>query len=299
MARLGFLPPFARAVVLILVAILLFDVMGAIIKFLGERYPPQQLSLFRNVFGLVPGVLILWFTRSWHEAGRPLVIEKWPLALARGLFITAAQFCFYLALSEMAFATATSLVFAGPLFTTALSVPLLGKPVGPVRWIAVLIGFAGVLLVMRPGSGVFDWYAVLPVLAALGYSCSNITAKMFPGHISTAIINLYAFVGALAGSAILLYLTSDYVPVASISDWGWLFAMGSAGGIAVFCLISAYRLTEASSLSPFEYFGIPFSFLIGWVVFSETPFGRLIPGVFLIIGGGLAIIWRERMRRKK
>jgi drug/metabolite transporter (DMT)-like permease len=70
--------------------------------------------------------------------------------------------------------------------------------------------------------------------------------------------------------------------------------MGVAGGTAAFCLISAYRMAKPSSLSPFEYFGIPFSFFLGWIFFLETPFDRLIPGVFLIVGGGLVIIWRER-----
>ncbi|MEX0347087.1 MAG: DMT family transporter [Rhizobiaceae bacterium] len=296
MARAGIQSNFAKAVVLILTAIFLFDIMGAIIKHLGDRYPPQQLSVFRNLFGLVPSVLVLWYSKAWHEAGRPLVIERWLLALGRGLFVTGAQFCFYLALTKMAFATASTLVFAGPLFVTALSVPLLGKPVGIVRWLAVLAGFAGVLLVMQPGGEVFNWYAILPVFAAFGYACNNITAQLFRQETTTAAINLYSIVGALAGSAVLLWLTTDFVPVVGIVDWLWLLALGTAGGMAVFCLISAYRLTEPSSLSPFEYFGIPFSFLIGWIVFSEAPFDQLFPGVLLIVGGGLAVIWRERRR---
>ncbi len=297
MARAGIQSSFVKAVILILTAIFLFDIMGAIIKHLGDDYPPQQLSLFRNIFGLVPSVLVLWFTASWQRAGRPIIIEKWLFALSRGLYVTGAQFCFYLALIKMEFATASTLVFAGPLFTTALSVPLLGKSVGLLRWLAVLAGFTGVILVMQPGSDVFDLYAILPVLAAFGYACNNITARMFPDDISTAVINLYALVGAVLGSAVLLVATTDYVPVADAIDWLWLLALGGAGGLAVFCLISSYRLTEPSSLSPFEYFGIPFSFVIGVVVFAEAPFDRLFPGVLLIVGGGLAVILRERRRR--
>ncbi len=291
--------PFIRAVILALAAILLFDVMGAVIKHLGDRYPPQQLSVFRNLFGLVPSVIVLWYSKAWHQAGRPIIIEKWFLALARGFFITGAQFCFYLALSKMAFATASTLIFAGPLFVAALSVPVLGKPVGLVRWLAVLAGFAGVLLVMQPGSDVFSWYAILPVLAALGYACNNISAQLFGKNVTTAAINLYAIISALVGSVLLLWATTDFVPIAKSSDWLWLLTLGMTGGTAVFLLISAYRLTEPSSLSPFEYFGIPFSFVIGVVVFAEAPFDRLFPGVLLIVGGGLAVIWRERFRSRK
>ncbi len=290
--------PFVRAVAIILLAILLFDLMGAIIKFLGDRYPPQQLSVFRNLFGLVPSVLVLWYSKSWHEAGRPLGIERWKLAVLRGLFVTGAQFCFYLALTRMEFATATAIAFSGPLFVSALSVPLLGLSVGWVRWAAVVAGFGGVVLVMRPAGDVFNWYAVLPLIAAFGYACNSVSAKLFGASTSTALINLYSLVSALAGSTVLLLTTTEYVPIVTAQDWILMLAMGTAGGLAVFCLISAYRLTEPSNLSPFEYFGIPFSFVIGWIVFAEAPFDRLIPGVFLIVGGGLAIVWRERQRKR-
>lgn len=289
---------FMRAVAILLLAILLFDVMGAIIKHLGARYPPQQLSVFRNIFGLVPGAVVLWSSAAWHSAGRPVMIEKWPLALARGLFVTGAQFCFYWSLTVMEFATASSIAFAGPLFLTALSVPVLGNRVGLTRWLAVCAGFSGVVMVMRPGGVAFDWHAVLPVLAALGYASTNVTAQLFSRTTATAAINLYSLVGAIAGSSILLLLTGEFVPVAEAVDWLWLAAMGTAGGLAVFCMISAYRLSEPSSLSPFEYFGIPFSFVIGFAAFGETPFERLFPGVLLIVGGGLAIIWRERQNAR-
>ena len=293
------LSPFARAVVTILIAIFLFDIMGAIIKHLGERYPPQQLSVFRNLFGLIPSILVLYFSKQWHDAGRPLVVRQWKLALGRGGFVVLAQFCFYLSLTKMEFATASTIAFAGPLFVTALSIPLLGHTVGLWRWIAVLIGFAGILLVMRPTSDVFNWYTILPLGAALGYASVSVSARLFDESVPTATINLYSIVGALIGSTALLFLTGGFTAIERLEDWLWLIGIGIAGGAAVYCLISAYRMTEPANLSPFEYFGIPFSFALGWVFFSEAPFGRLIPGVFLIIGGGLLIVWRERQVAKK
>lgn len=268
--------------------------MGAIIKHLGDRYPVQQLSFFRNAFGLIPGILVLYWSQNWHESGKSLKLTKWKLALARGCFVTLAQFCFYLSLTKLEFATASTLGFAGPLFVTALSVPILGHQVGVVRWSAVLIGFIGIVMVMQPGSDSFNWWAVLPIGAAVGYAATSITARLFDESIPTAVINLYSIVGAICASALIMFTTSGYATVISLQDWMWLLAMGFCGGCAVFCLISAYRITEPSNLSPFEYFGIPFSFALGWIFFSEAPFGRLIPGVFLIIGGGLLIVWREQ-----
>jgi len=80
-------------------------------------------------------------------------------------------------------------------------------------------------------------------------------------------------------------------------DWFWLVAMGTVGGCAVLLMVSAYRLTRPGRLSPFEYFGIPFSFVLGWVFFGEAPFDKLLPGVIFVVAGGLIIAWRERIKR--
>ena len=286
--------PLFNAIVIILLAIFLFDVMGAIIKHLGTRYPAQQLSMLRNVFGLIPSVLVLFYSSSWREAGRPVRLVQWKLAIARGGFVAIAQFCFYLSLIHMEFATASTIAFSGALFVTLLSIPILGHRVGIWRWSAVGAGFIGIVLVMRPDTDSFNVYALLPACAALGYAASSVTAQLFDKSVPTALINLYALAGALIGAVMLVAFTGGYVEVATYQDWLWLLAMGVAGGSAVFCLVTAYRLTAPSNLAPFEYFSIPFAFLLGWMFFDEAPFHRLIPGVFLIIGGGLLIVWRER-----
>ena len=289
---------FGAAAATILAAIMLYDVMGAIIKHLSAHYPTQQLAMLRNLFGLIPTVLILFWSQSWARAGRPIVIRQWKLALARGGLGAFAQVSFYLAVFHLEFATATTMVFAGPLFVTALSVPVLGDRVGLRRWLAVLIGFAGVLLVMRPAAESFTWYAVLPLLAAFGFASSSVTARLFDKSVPTALINLYYNAGALTGAVALVVFTGGFVPIGRPEDWLWIAAMGVAGGLAAYCIVTAYRLAEPSSLSPFEYFGIPFSFCLGWIFFAEAPFERLIPGVFLIAGGGLFIIWRERSLKR-
>ena len=288
---------FVRAVVYVLLAIFLFDLQGVIIKILGQRYPVQELASFRNVFGLVPSLLVLWLSRDWHARGRKLRIRQWRLGLMRGLSIAAAQFCFYLAITRMELATATTLAFIGPVLITLLSIPILNNRVGAWRWFAVIVGFVGVLLIMRPGSEVFSFYSLLPLGAALGYSLSTVVVKLVDAEVPTPLINMYASVGALGGSLTLMIGTGGYVPVASLQDWLLLFSMGFVGGFAVLALISAYRLARPASLSPFEYFGIPFAFVLGWIFFDEAPFARLFPGVLLIVAGGLLIAWRERRQR--
>jgi drug/metabolite transporter (DMT)-like permease len=107
-------------------------------------------------------------------------------------------------------------------------------------------------------------------------------------------LNLYASVGALVGSGLILLVIGGYTSVESTTDWLWLISMGMVGGFAVLFLVHAYRLTQPGNLSPFEYFGIPFSFAIGFLIFGEAPFDKLFPGVILIVAGGLLIVWRER-----
>jgi len=199
----------------------------------------------------------------------------------------------------MQLATATTLAFSGPLFVTLLSIPILGHKVGWWRTFAVFLGFVGVVLVMRPGSDAFQLVALLPITAAVCYAFVSISARLFNDSDTTALINLHATLGALGGIIIVTLVTGHWQPMRTHLDWLWFFAMGMAGGCAVFCLITAYRMAEPSSLSPFEYFGIPFSFMLGWVFFGETPFDSLIPGVFFIVGGGLLVIWREQQLKQQ
>jgi len=288
---------FVRAVVYILLAILLFDLQGVIIKFLGERYPVQQLAAFRNVFGLIPSMLVLFLSREWHARGRQLKIRQWRLGLIRGLCIAGAQFCFYLSITKMELATASTLTYISPVLITMLSIPILKHQVGLWRWIAVFIGFVGVLMIMAPGSEVFTLYSLLPIGASLGYSLSTVCVRLFDEQVPTALINMYASIGALLGALAIVVATTGSLQVESAQDWLLLITMGFVGGFAVLALISAYRLTRPANLSPYEYFGIPFAFVLGWIFFDEAPFEKLIPGVFLIVMGGMLIAWRERKKR--
>jgi drug/metabolite transporter (DMT)-like permease len=287
---------FVRAVIFILLAILLFDLQGVIIKFLGDRYPVQQLASFRNIFGLIPSVLVLMLSRDWHARGKQLKIRQWRLGLIRGFCIAAAQFCFYLSITRMELATASTLTYISPVLITLLSIPILKHEVGLWRWIAVILGFIGVVLIMGPGTDIFTPYSLLPIGASLGYSLSTVCARLFDDHVPTPLINMYASVGALLGVIGIMIATTGYVEVGSWQDWGWLVTMGLVGGFAVLALIHAYRLAKPASLSPYEYFGIPFAFVLGWIFFDEAPFAKLLPGVFLIVAGGMLIAWRERRR---
>lgn len=287
------------AVPTIILAIFLFDVQGVFIKHMGSRYPVEQISLFRNFFGLFPHLLVFLISSRRAVEKPRWKIVRWKLGIGRGLMLIAAQMCFYYAIVHMALATATTLAFCGPLFITMLSIPMLGHRVGVWRWFAVLLGFVGVVLVMRPGGDAFNVVALLPIGAAFFYAIASLSSRFFDDSESTALISIYSTLTSMSASLMLVLMTGHWVPMSEPGDWLLFVGMGTVGGVAVLLLITAYRMAEPSVLSPFEYFGIPFSFFLGWYFFAEAPFNTLFPGVLLIVGGGLLVIWRERVNTKQ
>jgi drug/metabolite transporter (DMT)-like permease len=287
------------SIAMLLAGIVMLDCMGAIAKYLVVRYPAQQISVARNIFGLLPTLSIL----LWEARGRmtleSLRLRQWRLGLARGLMVAVAQLALYGSFLYLELATVAVIAYAGPLFITMLAIPWLGEKVGPWRWAAVLGGLVGVVMVISPGTDTFTWAGILPAVAAFFYANSLVLTRKFDPGASHAAINLYAQTGAIMGSFTLLLLTStttlpiDFTAEA-FSDLGWAFLLGGFGGFGVYFLTLAYRRSAASLLAPFEYFGVLSALGIGWIVFNEWPVQRIFPGVIFIIGAGIMIILRER-----
>ena len=292
------------SVALLLAGIVLLDFMGAVAKHLVERYPAQQISVARNLFGLLPTfAILLWEARGRIHLGS-FRLRQWRLGLARGLMVAVAQLALYGAYRHLELATVAVIAYSGPLFITMLAIPWLGERVGIWRWSAVLGGFAGVVLVIGPGTEVFTWFSILPAVAAFFYSNAMVLIRKFDASASHAAINLYSQMGALAGSSILLLTTAEVVlPGGSaaevFADLGFALLLGGFGGFGVYLLTLAFRRTPASLLAPFEYFGVLSALAIGWVVFGEWPVQRIFPGVLFIVGAGLVIILRERRASRR
>lgn len=282
------------AILFSLLALVLFDAMGLIIKRLSSDYGAAELSAYRNLFGLIPALIALWLSADWQGSGRKMGMRQWKLAVLRGFILTFAQFFFYLSLGLLDFATATTITYANALFMVALSVFLLGEKVGMARWSAVLVGFVGVVLVVGPARDSFTSAALLPLAAAGLYALTGVTARMMDEDVPTAVINLYSSGVAAVGAVVLASLTTGFTPLAASGDLWWIFGMGAFGGCAVLALITSFRMTEQSNLAPFSYFGIPIAFLFGWLFYGEAPWRDLFPGAVLIVAGGLLIVWRER-----
>ncbi|MGA0301541.1 MAG: DMT family transporter [Paracoccaceae bacterium] len=282
------------AIILSLLALVLFDAMGLIIKLLSTEFSAAELSTWRNLFGLLPAFLVLYASKTWRENGKKIIIKQWKLALLRGVIASLAQLCFYWSLGLMAFATASTITYSGALFATAFAIPILGERVGIVRWLAVIIGFIGVIFILQPGSDAFTHYSILPLAAAAFYALLTITAKLFDSQVSSALVNVYASLSSTVCAAILTLFLGGFSPISSLDEIFWIIMMGAFGGSAVLLYVVSYRMTEQSNLAPFSYFGIPIAFFFGWAFFDETPWDAIFPGGILIICGGLLIFWRER-----
>ena len=282
------------AIILSLMALALFDAMGLIIKLLSTKFSAAELSTWRNLFGLLPAFLVLYASKTWRENGKKIIINQWKLALLRGVIASLAQLCFYWSLGLMAFATASTITYSGALFATAFAIPILGERVGIVRWLAVIIGFIGVIFILQPGSDAFTHYSILPLAAAAFYALLTITAKLFDSQVSSALVNVYASLSSTGCAAILTLFLGGFSPISSLDEIFWIIMMGAFGGSAVLLYVVSYRMTEQSNLAPFSYFGIPIAFFFGWAFFDETPWDAIFPGGILIICGGLLIFWRER-----
>ncbi|MDF1729364.1 MAG: DMT family transporter [Sulfitobacter sp.] len=286
------------AIIYSLMAIVLFDAMGLIIKRLSADYFAAELSAYRNLFGFIPSLLVLYASSEWRAKGKPLGMRQWRLAATRGLILTFAQLSFYLSLGLLSFATASTITYANALFMVALAVVILGERVGWVRWSAVLIGFVGVVMVVGPGRDSFSLSALLPLAAAACYALAGISSRLFDEEVPTALINLYSTAVACIGAFVIAGLWTGFTPLQSRTDLVWILGMGVFGGTAVLFLIAAFRMAEQSDLAPFTYFGIPIAFLFGWFFFDEAPWSELFPGAILIAAGGLLIVWRERRKAR-
>ena len=286
-----------RAILVCLLAYLCFDLMSVHVRILSVRYSPQELSVYRNVLGVLPSILLLIYTRELSFDIKDYKIKKWKLAFGRGLLVALAQLLFYTALADLELATVSALGQTNAIFIVLIAVIFYGEKVGAWRWSAVIIGFGGAVWIMQPGSNMFTWTAALPIGAAFCYAASMVTLRSFDVSISSAIIYLYSSVAAALGAILLATGTTDFSPIQSMSDALLILSMSLCGGFGVVFLMYAFRQAPASVLAPFSYFGILTAFGLGWIVFDELPLDKLFPGVILIILSGLTILWREERNK--
>ncbi|MGF1608174.1 MAG: DMT family transporter [Kiloniellales bacterium] len=276
----------------IIAAIFFFSVMDGIAKWLGQSHSAIQIAFFRNLFGLLPVALIIW-----QGGGVASLRTRRPWAHAlRAALIWLALVTFFAAISLMPLAEAVAIAFAAPLFVTALSRPIVGEPVGPRRWAAVLVGFVGVLIIVRPGAEAFRPEALLVLLSALCFALAMLVTRRMVRSETNAAILFYSTVGGLIANGLLLPL---FWSAPTADDLGLFFLLGLLGGVGSFLIVVAYRHAPAAVAAPFDYSALLWSTLIGWLVWRDVPEPAVWLGAAVVVASGLYIIHREALRPRR
>ncbi len=276
------------AILLVLATTLMFVSMDAIAKLLTETgMQPEAIITIR--FALVSTVVLGVVLYRWPR--KPLATTKPRLHVARGVLQIGAATAFVYGVRYLPLETATSISFVSPLFITALSVPFLGEHVGPRRWAAVLLGFGGVLMILRPGSASFEWAMLLPMLASfLWANAIIITRSMRTSEKALTVLAWSTFAGF---AAVLPFGISSFVwPTGT--QWALLFLLAVCHLASQILMIRAYMMASASVLAPFSYSSLVWATLFGMVIFSSVPDLMTVLGALVLAGAGLYVWWRER-----
>lgn len=279
-----------RGIVLVLLASAVFALSAAFAKTIGGRIPVAEVILFRNLFAIPALLPVVLAAGGWAA-----LATRNPMShAARTLFGMMGMVGAFYGYVHLPLATVTALGFTMPLFLTVLSVPLLGERVGWRRGLAVLVGFLGVLLMVRPGGEGMrgEGLAVLLcLLGAVGWALAMITIRRMgeAGESSLAIVFWFT-VGssALAGIATVPVWVSPTPP-----EWALLVGIGLVSALAQVLMTSAYRSGETTLLAPFEYAAILWTTALGALVWAELPDGWDFAGIAVLVGAGLYIWHRE------
>lgn len=250
----------------------------------------------------VPVIMVLWGRYFFHTAitfcsygirtrSLQFLCAKRPgLQLIRAASLFGATFFLYIAVTRMPLGDASAIQFLAPVLVTALSGLLLGEHVGPRRWMAVVCGFIGVLLVARPGSGVLGWNALLPLATAVLLAVYMMMTRIIRDKDDPAATTFYSTaVGALVLSLLVIF----YWQSLTAFQWSIMIAMGAAGALGHFMLVKAFHSAEASMLAPFTYSQVVAAILWGYLIFDDVPSPWTIAGASVVIGSGLYVWYRE------
>ncbi|MEX3009608.1 DMT family transporter [Hoeflea sp. TYP-13] len=311
----NYLPPIAadspiQGIVLVAFGIGIFSLQDVIIRWIGSTYPAFEIVFLRGLIAMIPIGAMVYFSGGFSTLRVP---HPWFNCL-RGMLGLLSYTAYYMALVAMPIAEATAIFFVSPLIVTLFSALFLKETVGIRRWAAVIVGFAGVVVIMRPGAGLLNPVAVLPLLAALTYASSSIITRRIGKTQSGASLAFFAMAvfvlfsaisGALIGDgkfatishpSIAFLLRSWTVP--SLFDGLLILICGLIAAVGFFCLAQAYRIAPASVVAPFEFVAMPLAMFWGVLIWTEYPSSTTILGVVLIVGSGIYVLNREAVRKR-
>ena len=267
-----------------------FSLMDVIVKW-SVDYPIGQILFFRGFFGIIFYFFVIPKDRlhNFYQTKRPGLHS---LRCISGLIAIIAIF---IALRKLPLATVVSISFAAPIFTTIFSIFLLSEKVGIYRWLAVLVGFVGILIITEPGISDLNIYYIFPIIFCLGLSYVAITLRQLS---STEPVWLISFYFSLA-ITLLSFLTIPYGWVMpSFNHFLLLSLIGIFGGVSNLWLSQSYKYSEVSLVTPLKYLALVFAIIFGYFIWGEIPTIKTLVGAFLVITSTLIIFRREIYKNK-
>lgn len=299
----------AQGVGFLVLALLIFSLQDISVKWIGGDYPILEIVLFRSLTALPLTLLFFRF-----EGGRGLPSTTRPgLETVRGLCYFLSYTTYFMGLAALPLADIAAIKFSGPLMITALSVLFLGETVGPRRWLALLVGFAGVLLIVRPGLSAFNLGSVFILVSVLFYALAVILTRRLQTTDSSATMSYYSSLVYLLATAVfvpLVLLVGDFPgahPSVAFLFRAWsaptlldgvvMAGLGLVWAGGMYFLARAYSVALASVVAPFEYAALPINVLWGFVLWRELPALTTWAGAFLALAIGLYVLYQERRER--
>ncbi len=276
-----------RGILLIIAAFVTFSMLDTTAKYLVQHYPPAQVVWVRYAGHLVIAAVIFL---PRHGLGL-LQSQRLGLQVVRSLLLFGATCANFAALQYLQLAETASIFFSTPLMVAVLAVPLLGEHIGPRRWSAILIGFVGVMIVVRPGLGLVHWAISLSLLAALCAGLYQIATRKLAGTDRVATTQFYtALIGALAITPLVPFVWE----MPNLYDALLMVCLGALGGFGHWMLILAHRLAPAPILAPFNYIQLLPMVILGYLVFGDLPDVWTLLGAGVVLSSGLYLFYRER-----
>ncbi|MCP5149799.1 MAG: DMT family transporter [Ectothiorhodospiraceae bacterium] len=279
-----------RGIAWMVLATALFATQDTIGKYLTQSYPVPQVIWARFAFHLLFALLMV----ASHREGS-LRSRRPGLQLLRSVFMLVANGLFLFAVRSMALVDASALLFVGPLFVTALSVPLLGERVGPRRWAAVAVGFAGAMVIIRPGPTILQSVAILPVLGAFSFALYQIATRVLSRSDPPLTTLFYT---ALVGTVVTTAALPWHWQPPDVAGWVLLASLGSMGALSQLALIKAIQSAPLTVVVPFNYLTLVWATTFGYLVFGDLPDSATVLGAVIIAGSGLYVLHRERVRAR-
>ena len=279
-----------RAILCMLLGVAVLTANDALLKWMTGGYHVGQIMFCRGLFVFIPLALLIW-----RGGGlRSLHTDNPTGHLIRALLVILGTFLFVSGLKHLPLTDAIAIAFAGPLFIAALAPPLLGEYVGWRRWMAVLSGFIGIVIIMRPGGGVFQWAALFPLAASLTGAFRDILTRGMSETETSVALLFYTSLGVVLASMVISPYVWQPMPFA---DWGWFAVNGFLIGSAHFLMIETFRYGEAAMVAPFKYSGVVWAAIFGYFIWGDIPDLATVMGVTVVAVAGIYILYRERVRR--